>query len=1344
MNYKLFSLQLMSIAVSYLMLNLSIVSATAINIIYNGDVKETFDYDISSLVNTRIFVSAKPTDIGWSDPRVNVSISSGSLSNAISKIYIYKCKTLDPAACSRLKPEEYSRSADVQFRWKDISQKTGNERYPEVANLMILIKLNGPYDTESWIGLMERIERTELRVFVISEDSIDSVNLYAKSEEYVEPILSYIRNFAMIPFNWLERVVFTNADRLYSVAGSASELDSSPPKTTDATINSDTADSLSKDYHLIFPETPNGVSSPLTLNLNPYYECGNSQCELGLGETKANCCYDCGCDSGFYCDASGDPSTALCRSDRDISLDVVPTTSSVSDCSSQSNLNIEMRVNNAPASMEETAEASLSIDGELYTSTCTKKFSNSFDCPFSITPPASCGKGTKTLEARDVKLTITYSDGPNKITKDLSKDSASINWNYDCSCGENEYCDSGEEICKSEDAIQLSIKSETLTNFYRDGYNPGDTIDFTAKIFNAPSDATFVSASANLTLPGGRVNIQTVECSNAAEDFEYDCSIYFDIVGYDPVQSYQMQLESLRFTITYSDGASTRTKTLVSSETYPIGIPSQYCGNGNVDTGEDSSTCCLDAGCSDIGEGYYCNTDKNACEPESGISVSVEKISENGTDYSPSQTVELVDCSVPHDLNVTLKVSNPPGEMEFDSLSYMLGGVGYTGTCVSGSGGRFSCTLTVPDTVCEDLAGETLQDNSLELAIKFPDGNYATKTLSLNASLPDIHITPTYHCGDGVAETNLGESSSNCCIDIPCDEGFYCDYDKDEKPNGECIAIDNITLMIDEPEGQVTFESCEVTHKLNVKARILNKPSQMRVEQVYGQINGSQATIRCSLEDDKETYNCTMRVPKVPKCSVSGSPYFYGNDPYTEKDDNSVTFVISYKSGKSNKLFTRKMTAVLPPIQINQNYESLYDIIDNSVKELKSSLDETLRIAEDIMDQYESCMDTYEKLVYVAILANIASAFVGIGKTFGISWLGKEWTAEQAGNFMKGVGSVTTSILESWAKYCELLSKVQTLKLKTQDIRMEQIKMKLCIKMNQHLMDSGMCTGKEESCFNSMTSCVNFNKVDGWMSELSKTTSEISDTASKMGKSFIQAGEGFSNIADGWTGGGETLTVILRDKTGGIRSSFCEFYKKSSYSCYDNDITVRIAGKGCKYPAWYYEYNGKKGDIKTGATGRITQEKIDELEGGWTPITLKVFCYEKEEDFLKDYSDEKLDPSRMKKSHTFYVYNTMFRDSREATNALRDKNEDKSGYDNYCGCDVKEAPTDTSTGDTSNNKKSYGSQCKVDNECESGTCVDGYCALLTCSTNTDNKKCKIDNQLGVCKKGYCVKEIGEV
>ncbi len=1136
MKYDMIGLQIAAILVSYALLNIPVVFATNVNIVVNGRTADTVQYDVSSVVNTQVSISRDPNDISWSNIKLRLLINSASLSHTISKVYIYKCKALDPVACSQLKPEEYDNFADIEFSWNDISQREGNARYPQIANLMIIVKLEGPHETTGWVGIMQKVRRIDYKTFVPTKDSIDNVMLYAKSQNYVKPIREYLKNFGMVPFNWLEKVVLSGTSKLFALGGSGEDLDSSPPKLTSAVTQSNEIDTLNKDFYFLFPQTSDGVASPVTLNLNPSFTCGDGVCDIQIGETSDICCYDCGCEDG-YCDASREnPESGSCRQSQSISFDMPTSGVSVTDCSGQQQAPLTLQISNAPKTLKESADLRFSIGSDTYTSTCTKVSQSSYQCPIKINPPVQCGKGTSSLELSNMKLTITYSDGPNEQSQDLVKDSAVLNWNYDCTCGEGFYCDSGTHKCESEDAITLGITSLTS---YLEGYKPGDSIHVKAKIFNPPSDTVLVSTSAQLNLTEGQVSPGTPVCSGPTDDFEYDCSIPFSITNYDKNKNYKFQPNTLIFKITYSDGAKKKTKTLsVSDGFYPISIPSQVCGDGKIDPGETPETCCVDTGC--YSEGEYCDAAKG-CEPVNSVQLSVENIKPD----------KLEDCLKKHNVKLSARVSNMPTDAHLDYVTFRLGGELSTSIKCDRKydvGGIFNCTFVVSEQQDCPPEGRVFSHNTLNFTLTFPDGK-GSKTLYLSAPIPDITVVPTYHCGQYGCEADYGENSSNCCLDCGCEEGAYCDYNEDDKTSS-CMNMSDMHLVVDTPKTDVSFDTCERRNKLNVKFHIENAPSDMRT-QFYGKIKDNPVNVYCKKESpfynrSGSVFNCTMFVPREPKCS-QGNTYTY--------DGNQISAFISFRDANRKKVITRELSASLPSIYITQNYETLYDITTDTVNDMQASVERTMDIANALMDWYSDCISTVQTLMWLTMFINMVALFVGgygVVKGFDTGEAGsdsvKKWSVSDVTNLMTGISQTGGSMVETWMKYCEFVSQMYDLDMKIEKIRMEQIKMNQCIKLVQHRMDTGGCINNEESCFNSMAGCVDFDKVDSWANDLKSTTNKLTGLGKELGESMSNTADSFGKTLDTWYGAGQARLQLIcngKEVSSDVCSSIGPIYKVS-------------------------------------------------------------------------------------------------------------------------------------------------------------------------------------------------------
>jgi len=120
-----------------------------------------------------------------------------------------------------------------------------------------------------------------------------------------------------------------------------------------------------------------GVSFPeITIGS---FECGSGSCESELGENQDNCCLDCGCPDGDYCDWGGSgsvPSNAKCRnvlSDNDLVMGSINPSHFYDQQGVPNIADITVNINNKPASLETDilgCEMSCTSSGGLCESTC--------------------------------------------------------------------------------------------------------------------------------------------------------------------------------------------------------------------------------------------------------------------------------------------------------------------------------------------------------------------------------------------------------------------------------------------------------------------------------------------------------------------------------------------------------------------------------------------------------------------------------------------------------------------------------------------------------------------------------------------------------------------------------------------------------------------------------------------------------------------------------------------------------------------------------------------------------------------------------------------------------------
>ncbi len=724
-----------------------------------------------------------------------------------------------------------------------------------------------------------------------------------------------------------------------------------------------------------------------------------------------------------------------------------------------------MKINNPPSSLPSDISSVFKLNETVYSTTCYGG-PPEYYCLVTLNSDIECGQGSYNIEPNDVTTTMAYKDGPNDMSMTLNTSFSPIIVNYNCLCDDGFYCDIGEEICKSEDAITLGITS--LTD-YLDNYTEGDTINLTAKIFNPPTGLTLISSSAVLNLTGGGVAPGSPTCTDPSADYEYNCSIPFQIVGYSSQNAYTFDPNTLIFTTTYKDGTIDKTK-ILETNFGPVSIPSQYCGDGMCNMGETQSSCCIDCDCSQIDD--YCDPVKG-CEPIAGVTVTVDAVN----------PTELKDCDVPHLVNITLRVNNPPSTLALDHYYHVKNNLptGWSLQCDdSDYGGIFYCHLTIPKIEGCSLPHYLINNNELNVSISFDDGGpdstfYSRITKQASAPFSNIRIIPVYDCGDGTCESNLGEGPGNCCIDCACPSGQYCDVTSSNE-NGTCRSKDAIALVIDSPKDTVKLTSCEIPHNVYINAHVENQPSDMRAEQYYGTLNGSNALINCDVEQSygasNYSFNCTMTVPSVYKCEM-GDTYVYR--------DNSFSIFISYSNGDQTE--TKALSGELPNIMTTQTIRSMYTIMEDARAEMERLTNESMEIARELIEKYKNCTKTLGTIMKIAIYGGLLGGLAfGIAKMAGL--FGEAWSVRDFMMHMTTITDVVSSIVRLYAAYCNLMTIQGQLSLAMNRIEMDMVRVTMCMEMIQHELDIGNCRGREESCFNSLVNCMNFANINNWMAGL--------------------------------------------------------------------------------------------------------------------------------------------------------------------------------------------------------------------------------------------------------------------
>ncbi|MBU0953487.1 MAG: hypothetical protein KKA90_03645 [Nanoarchaeota archaeon] len=1134
-NVSLFLIPAFAVAASILVLSMPMASAATIHLFVNGNEEDSLIVTPSKLINRQITVSHDPSDISWSKVKVGITVNSASLAHSIEKIFLYKCKALNPSQCVQAEPIIFDSFVDTELLWNDISQKVGGPTYPQTANLLTLVKLKDQEGQVAWLGFWDTVNRISYNAFETFNYELPDANLYVADTQFLNPTKNFISNFQMLPFNWAESVLFSGALSLFGIGADTNEIEL--PSFETAQPSSTTITAISKDFFFVFPKTTSGIGNPIVLNKNPSFTCGDGTCEGSLGEDATSCCYDCGCGLNAYCDiAGGDPETGSCKNPNDITMSVTSAlVSPVTNCNQAVPVNVTVQINNPPASLPAQITALLSFGAKQFSVSCPKGIGNTYTCVTQLSSKVSCGLGSYIINSNKVSTTIPYTDGATTILKELTAVIPDITVNYDCSCPSGFFCNAGTKVCSSEATISLSVLS--VTSFIPD-YNPaGDTIDIVAKINNPPTDLSVTNVEYQL----GKIienknetvgaTTGSITCVGGAPNHVYNCSIPLFLPDYSKENTYFIQSNSITFKTSFSDGPITITKDLKSGFS-DVTVPSSLCGDGLCDNqkGESAATCCVDCGCAGAGE--YCDA-ITQCKLINDVGLTVLSVSPRN----------VSDCTQTHLINLTTQIINKPAESEILAVFYMKNGEPqpYPITCkevvVGSPTGLLTCQLTLPPIPECSLPYETLGPNTLNLTISYPDGSYINPSgiiqQHLTASFADLILVPQYHPNNGVCEPQYGESAANSCVDCPCakdpmyGDAYYCDYHRVDNIAGSCQEKGDIKLVVDHPNQPVSFKNCEIPHFVNIKAHIKNQPSGTQIENIFGTLDGeSTQNIYCQQEvlvfgTSNLTLNCTAAIPADPECSKGDTNTYEPND---------ISVLISYNNG-AQKRELLLLTDDYAAIKVRQTFTSLFDITQELIQDIQKKIQDILEISQKLISLQKFCL-------YASIAAT-ALTIVGIGYAFYDALKPSEFQGQIAGNndaaVHSGISKMTsklgsrefkntitaytaagTFVLTAIGSICNMLSAMMKSMIDAENIEIEFLKMEACLQVQQHQLDAGYC-GKDLSCFNGMLACVNLGSVNGIIGNMQANMNVISAEAQKFGQAagnFANAIESIQDLSD--------------------------------------------------------------------------------------------------------------------------------------------------------------------------------------------------------------------------------------
>ncbi len=861
MNYKLLLIGIFAIVTSYLVFSIPVTSATNVKIYYNGVYQSSVQYNPQTFVSRTVSVEGG---------NVKINVTNGTSSTSIQKVYVYKCRGLAPTACaSTTSPDISESSFGGSYPWNTIADKTTG--YPQMANFLILTKVSVSGKV-FWTGFWHWIERTDSSTYTPYESQIGEVQVHAKDIDDVSTIGNFIASNRMIPFNpqWVTRVVFPAASALYVIKSTLSGIEGQ--QFTPAEIQQNQITSLDQDYGFAFGNMTGTVFSPVTLNINPNYICGNGNCETDKGESQANCCLDCACQAGYYCNTG-----AGCMQSSGISLALygIPQTT-VSNCNQQHILNITVRINNPPTGLA-LSIARYKLGSSPYQGTsCIASSGSIYTCPVTVPAVPNCQAGSYRVGPNYINLTISYPDGKSTATKvmavsfpdvtigsyacgngacESSLGESSQNCCYDCGCA-NGYCDvqdTSANSCKTDPSNgNLIASGVTPSQFYT--HTPGDSVKFFGQVTNSPVTLTVTDDSCSIKCMRSDGQACSAACalscskaiSSDASIYNSSCSMGFTVADYDKLKSYSLY-PALNFSVRYTNGSYNTVQKVLSNSFTTISIGSHWCGDKKCDPDETSATCCYDCACA---EGQYCDTQNIAYKSQGDSCKSKPQITIDSTG-----SADFTDSYSEHVINVTGHIDNRPGGLEITPacvFSSSLSGIPCYASCQEIVGSNtvydFLCQITAPPIDYNttsfydpETRKITIGPNTLNLSLSYNSGP-SKQIDQFSSQIPQVEINVIPKCGNGVCESSIDETPRTCCIDCECGQllgrGYFCYTGK--SPSGECLSQTNIDMRIREVQPNPVDciiaqlgKECTFTSSTKVYPVILNPPSDLEIMDAY-------------------------------------------------------------------------------------------------------------------------------------------------------------------------------------------------------------------------------------------------------------------------------------------------------------------------------------------------------------------------------------------------------------------------------------------------------------------------------------------------------------------------------
>lgn len=925
----------------FLLISLPFTQATTLNIIYDGfsPVPVILPDIVDGLKQGQITAKKNGQDYSIT---ISLSLNQNFYKRSkqtLQTLYLYPCKSLDLLTCTKtVQPQSYpfdnKTTLDLSLPWSSLRD---GATYPQTGNILIVMKTNNP--TPSFVSSWHRLVReTSNDPPVHFTTDIGSADITVPRLEDRDIVKNFIEQTAMIPASNIESILFTQATTIAELSS-----DSPPPFSAGQKNTNELFPPLPRLYDIVFPQSSqqfNGVS--LIQNAQGYI-CGDSVCTSAPNgdESASTCCYDCGCPSGQYCDLS-----LGCKPLSEVSLEIIPPTDThVSNCNQQHTIMITARLNNPPSDLAVLSQRA-TIDGTQKFSISCSFSGDAYSCPVPVPPEPNCDEGSFVYSDNSLTFDISYTDGQSSQMRSLTTpfpditigswmcgdarcDSSlgenSANCCYDCPCASGQYCDIaiGGDVKSGQCRAEPSDTSISLFNISPTSFlsytSTGNKITFSYSLSPPPQSLTLGVESCSTTC------ISDTECSAPCsvsctkDDNEASCSLSFTIVNYNNLKSYSVR-PLLTVPFTYYNGPS-RVSTSISSLLPLYAFGPFFCGDLTCNSPDETVTnCCFDCGCP---VGQYCSTlsTDTSSPTDMCIADSLQLVIDRVTPIS------FTDQRSIHTVNISAHIENiPAADVQLRGNPYSCslwgGSIDCTLQCRSfprqGSSRPLECEITLPSITYPDASSFILSPNSLSVIVDYNNASTVSRRI-LRATLPDLSITQTAHCGFDSCETYLGESAANCCIDCPCrtDPSFGSTYvcaPGGTEPASQCVPSSSISVVVQEmhpdpltcmilpPQGG---GGCTFVDSLIFDFTVLNAPSSFKIIDSSKDFDGNITHIDClPFIAGNNTFRCFFQMPKIEEKGPPG-PRFSSISPGEESKHIRFIFDTSYTDNK--QIVTTKM-----------------------------------------------------------------------------------------------------------------------------------------------------------------------------------------------------------------------------------------------------------------------------------------------------------------------------------------------------------------------------------------------------------------------------------------------------